>query len=252
MTRRKAPDEFLTWHALESGSLEPNYFMHIVPERKFIYTEVPKTGSSFILSELATAFGRRRVAGNVHRRAHSGLICPRDMGIGPFVQFIEDPETFIFSSVRNPFTRLVSCYLDKFANVVIGDRSYISNTYIAYRRVAGKFVIDGRPLSFAEFVEFACETAPLKYDGHWSRQSDIVSTWIARPHALVRFETLARDFADMLKRIGAVPEQVQRVLASTAATTDQLARGLLTERTKARIVEAYASDFARFDYPTHL
>jgi len=252
MVRRKAPDEFLTWHALESGCLDPNYFMHVVPERKLIYTEVPKTGSSFILSELATAFGRRRAAGNMHRRAHSGLSCPRDMGIGPFVQLVENPETFIFSSVRNPLTRLVSCYLDKFAAVLIGDNSYISNTYIAYRRVAGKFVIDGRPLSFAEFVEFACETAPLKYDGHWSRQADIVSNWIAKPHVLVRFETLSRDFAQVLTRFGADPAQVERVLASAVTTTDHKARDLLTERTRARIVEAYATDFARFDYPIHL
>ena len=252
MARRNAPRDFLKWHALENGSVSPNYFMHVVPDQKLVYVEVPKTASSYIISELVTAFrGRNAPEGNVHRRGRSGLTCPRAMGISQFIELIDDPETFIFASVRNPFTRLVSCYFDKFANVVIGDGSYISNTYIAYQRLVGRPVVDGRPLRFDEFVEFACDTAPLRYDGHWCRQSDIVSSWIAKPHFLVKFETLSRDFGYVLRRFAAGSEQVQQVVTHAVTTTDRKAKDLLTEKTIAKIVEVYSADFLRFGYPTH-
>ena len=251
MARRNAPRDYFKWHALENDSLSPDYFMHVVPERKLIYVEVPKTASSYIIAELVKAFRGSNAEGNIHCRSRSGLKSPRAIGISKFIDLIDDPETFIFTSVRNPFTRLVSCYFDKFSNVAIGDGSYISNTYIAYRRLIGEPAVDGRPLTLDEFVAFACDTAPLRYDGHWCRQSDIVSSWIAKPHFLVKFETLSRDFGYVLRRFAAGSEQVQQVVTHAVTTTDRKAKDLLTEKTIAKIVEVYSADFLRFGYPTH-
>ena len=251
MARRNAPRDYFKWHALENDSLSPDYFMHVVPERKLIYVEVPKTASSYIIAELVKAFRGSNAEGNLHCRSRSGLKSPRAIGISKFVDLIDDPETFIFTSVRNPYTRLVSCYFDKFSNVAIGDGSYISNTYIAYRRLIGEPAVDGRPLTLEEFVAFACDTAPLRYDGHWCRQSDIVPNWIAKPHFVVRFETLSRDLANVMRRFSVRSDRVQEILSCAVPTTDRKARELLTATMTAKIVEAYSVDFARFGYSTH-
>lgn len=249
MARRHSPYELFKWKALESSALSPDYFMHIIPQRKLIYIEVPKSASSYILEKLQelTTSNTNRVT-NIHRRSESGFQSPLSMGIVPFVRFIDDPETLIFTSVRNPYSRIVSCYFDKFSNVTIGDGSYISNVYISYQRIAMRPVSDGGAISFENFVDFACATAPFRFDGHWCRQSDIIPEAIAKPRAIVRFETMQEDFVAVLRALPVGPLLPSPPTTQRPATSERRLKEVLSAGTAARIFGTYAVDFSRFGY----
>jgi len=249
MARRNSPYELFKWKALESSALSPEYFMHILPSHKLIYIEVPKSASSYILEKLqeltkSNASGAK----NIHRRSESGFDSPLSMGIVPFVRLIDDPETLIFTSVRNPYSRLVSCYFDKFSNVTLGDGSYISNVYISYQRIAMRSVSEGGSISFEDFVDFACATAPFRFDGHWCRQSDIIPDAIAIPKAIVRFETMQDDFIAVLRRLPTRPLPPSPPIAQRPATNEKRLKEVLSAGTAARILDTYATDFSRFGY----
>ena len=249
MARRNSPYELFKWKALESSALSPDYFMHILPSYKLIYIEVPKAASSYILEKLQELTNPKTPkAKNIHTRSESGFDSPRSMGIVPFVKLIDDPETLIFTSVRNPYSRIVSCYFDKFSEVIIGDGSYISNIYTSYQRIAIRPVSEGTSISFEAFIEFACATAPLRFDGHWCRQSDIIPDAFAIPKAIVRFETMQEDFIAVLHTLptGRLPPSPP--VAQRPATNERRLKEVLSTGTAARILDTYAADFSRFGY----
>ena len=250
MARRHSPYELFKWKALAATALQPDYFMHVLPSHKLVYVEVPKAASSFVLGELRKRAGPRGAAArNVHQRSESGFSSPLAMGIVPFIRLIDDPSTFIFTTVRNPYARLVSCYFDKFAPVSIGDGSYISNTYLAYGRMTGRSWPDGGRIAFDDFVAFACATAPFRFDGHWCRQTDIVPATIAPPHAILRVETLGSSLPAVLDRVApSQPSGTAQGAGASVATDDPRLRAVLSQGTAALIREAYADDFARFGY----
>ncbi|GAA4477541.1 sulfotransferase family 2 domain-containing protein [Gluconacetobacter asukensis] len=101
-----------------------NNMVHVDPVRKIVYFEVPKAGCSSIKKYLI-----QKMAGNVnydknhsliHDRQKSPLLRPFDLPEGEWYDLMERSGN-IFSFVRNPYSRAVSAYLDKFK---MDERSY--------------------------------------------------------------------------------------------------------------------------------
>lgn len=235
---------------VELETVDIGYFFHVDPARKAIYVEVPKVASSYILSQFAELGGREgHVGPSIHKRSDTGLSSPFDLGPKAFAALLDDPDLFVFTAVRDPFARLVSGYLDKFDGVVVGDGSYVSEVVLGFHDAIGEKAPEGRPLTFAEFVEMACRWAPVAYDGHWARQSRIVPRTFLKPKVL-KFERLAEDLPAVFERLGAAPEQVARIAATRPKTTSDRVADFFTPALVARVADAFAEDFARFDYPT--
>jgi hypothetical protein len=95
-----------------------NYIVHWSRRHRYIYVETPKAGCTTVKSVLQRIeIGSTPVAPehSVHDRAASPLARPLD-DIAAFIEAMQNPSTLKLCFVRNPFTRVVSAYLDKVVN----------------------------------------------------------------------------------------------------------------------------------------
>ena len=149
-------------------------------------------------------------------------------------------DLFTFSFVRNPFTRLLSCYRDKVLYPRAADWPYL------YDREGLCFPIDG---SFADFVEWVAAIPDVAADRHFKSQA---YSLYESDHCLVdwigRIETIHDDWHTVAERC-----DLPRTLAHRKKQQVSLSLG---EAYDARLVEQvrqrYAADFERFGYSDRL
>lgn len=224
-----------------------DYFFHLAPQKKLIYIEVPKAGCTTVKNLLSRSlFGPRPGdPSDCHDRSRSGLLAPSTVGVERFEALIQDPETLVFTVVRNPFARLRSCYLDKFRGVSLSEpwmRHLIGDASLPGRDVAAD------RLSFDSFVRCACATAATTRNGHWAPMDRIVPRDIQVE--IVRLEDLRNGLEPVLDRLDASDEIRALVKPHNATTPDS--EVTWTEPLMAAVRRAYADDFRRFGYdPGH-
>ena len=148
------------------GSDEFEYDINISLRHKYVYVETAKVGCSTIkdtLQRLELDYPEmlRDDFEDIHRRKYSPLISPsQTCGLD---RLLQNPDFFIFCFVRNPYTRLLSVYLDKIVRglpekgeilIAMGlDPSHLS-----------------REISFQEFVDVVCEQSLSQMNPHWRVQ----------------------------------------------------------------------------------
>lgn len=93
--------------------------------------------------------------------------------------------------VRNPFTRLLSSYLEK------GIRAQHGN--IKYKQIPGLIRINKK--GFGDFVTYL-ETGGLNKDKHWWPQTDLIYIPINRLHFIAKVENLNEDLKHVFERLG--------------------------------------------------
>ncbi len=238
------------YNLLKRDGADFEYFTYLYPEKKVIYREVPKVASSFILTTLIMdRHGLNAEIGNMHKQAKSRLLGPRHLDIPSVVQQASDPEGFTFTFVRDPYARLVSCYMDKFANVPIGNGSYISAVVEAWAALVGRQVEKGSPISFDFFCDLAAETAEGCFDGHWAKQSVLVPNGPMKPDFTGKFETLTADLLAVLERINAPDVLLDFVKSKHRKPADrENYASHLSVNARKMIARVYRDDFERFGY----
>ncbi|TGQ66728.1 hypothetical protein EN829_018940 [Mesorhizobium sp. M00.F.Ca.ET.186.01.1.1] len=229
-----------------------DYFFHVFPEQKLIYIEVPKAGCTTVkrlLSICAYGVNQDDRPGAYHIRQQSGLLAPSDVGVKLFESLLRDPETLIFSVVRNPFSRLRSCYLNKFYDLKISDpkNTKLIKQLIGDMSSLSSSDIERDQMSFDSFVKGACATAALGKDGHWSLMSAIIPDSSDFTVEIIKLESLAEGLTPVLDRLGASEE----IRSSQAKPLNQSAPRpeiVWTEPLADAVARAYAEDFRRFGY----
>ncbi|TPE47369.1 sulfotransferase family 2 domain-containing protein [Amaricoccus solimangrovi] len=170
---------------------------------------------------------------------------------------------FRFAVVRDPESRLVSAYLDKFCGEDAG-RPWV------------RAVVDqagGGEITFARFLDYLARVEDAECNPHWRRQTYVLEGH--RIDAWVRLERIAEDFAAIGDRIGRAHldifgERMQSAPSAriswegrpplTEAPASEIAAwraengafppkaAFLTDETRARIREIYAADYAALPY----
>lgn len=189
----------------------PDDLIDVSPRLGLIYVAVPKAASSRIRSNLAAMLGRDTVSGwqsdenwRVHDRRESGLFAPRH-GIVQFHRLATDPDALRFTFVRNPYTRLLSCWADQYRDRPLVPGYGRVEVYLAHRERADPSLPAGpeATLSFADFVRFTCASAEWRIDKHWQVQSDIVDLKGLSFDLVGKTESFAEDFKVVLDHVGA-------------------------------------------------
>jgi hypothetical protein len=216
--------------------------MIFTPDRSVLYVAVPKTGCGSIKTLMAGAVGMLNPADEdfgldqegIHRRwtdrrRSSGL---RPEGIDAM---LTGDGTFRFTSVRDPFERIVSCYLDKVVNE--------ESTYILREDM-----LDRGVQSLAAFLQFVRDQPPHERDRHCRRQVDLCFPGDIAYDLIIRHETFAADLATLIGRLN-VPGLRIPLQDPTKGTDARSAKDALLGPDERDLVrEIYAADFEAFGY----
>lgn len=228
---------------------EINSHFHIIPERGVVYVSVPKVASTTLKGMMARiAVGdpdyRPQKAHNVR---HLPFKRPKDVGFRKFMQEVNGPTWKTFAFVRNPYSRLLSAYLDKFVRKSPEKRR---ETQAQFAEELG--FEPGAPVSFAEFVAAVGTQRPPRMNQHWRPQTLLLQM----PRVSYDFLGRMESFADDLDRLGTF---LGIDLTAYYAVRDAKRTGAgghladhYTPDLKAAVDRIYAKDFELLGYPTEL
>jgi len=174
--------------------------------KEFAIPLLEKTWEAFVIDEWKTIY----LVNNKAAFSSITLCLSQTLGIGVIEasakgylrrldQIGKYSDYFIFSVVRNPYERLVSCY-EHFFNRPGG--SFETQAY-AYP-ISQLLSTSKNPISFDIFAGFVFGQDDIVADRHWRSQHSLLSDRNEKllPHIIGRFETLNEDFSEISKQVG--------------------------------------------------
>ena len=159
-----------------------------LPEHSLVFARIPKCANTSIKTRLSTLISTKNVQ---HPRQNRILEPTNDLFWRKCTKQARwlkpDQYTDLYHSVtsftviRNPLSRLQSCYREK----VLRDKVFPSMKRLGYRN----------DMSFENFVEFTCNLALHEMDVHTQPQTFLITDSKGRlPHFIARLEHLDQDW----------------------------------------------------------
>lgn len=232
---RKTRRRIRRWFASALG-LPGHVDIWWTPQLPVVYVNNPKCGCSTVKNSLKQAQASRyrrdgRLAFEMRADPHAADDCLKRKGIADLTR---GDTRLVISSARNPYTRILSAYLDK---IVSGD-------ICKFHELHGR-----RPASFEAFLDVLTEADPSTLDPHFCPQ-----------HINLALPDVAYDAIFYLENLAPLQQALRRAFGDfeieTYAPHSRSARQKLQEFYTPRAAEIvqrlYAGDFARLGYSTDL
>jgi len=206
----------------------------------YCYFRIPKCASSTVIRTLASydpfiPFSEKDSRGSLAKKSFSGLRSARALKLKSFVK-----KYYLFTFVRNPYTRLLSSY-----------KSKIAGSDSPRYEPARQFILStssDRKLSFEGFIRYL-ESGGLFSDPHWLPQTSMLPVKPGDIDFIGRVETIDKDLEIIINKIfgegtykGAAVRTVGRT-ESSSQTGDYY-----NTETAARVLILYRQDFDSFGY----
>jgi hypothetical protein len=209
---------------------------------RFFYNDMPKTGSSTVIATLAKLKGY----GDHLTRVEAKDLFKTPADLSP-AEVKDIPRYYTFVFVRNPYSRVLSAYLDK----VVGNRAYLT-TRLRKTPLARAYRERGTVPSFAEFLSYL-EHGGLYADGHWAPQTSLLLLPIALYDFIGKLKDIDDDLPEALSHIfpGAeVSEKDLRVYTPHSTNSNKIWEGYYTPELRKVVQRLYPEDFEAFGYPS--
>ena len=218
-----------------------NYLCHWSKKHSFIYMETPKVACTTVKRVLQQAEAGGGLTydkpGVVHDRTRSPLLAPRQ-DLSAFVEAWRAEEYFRFCFVRNPFTRILSCWLDKMVKI-----------QFERKRLAPKLNLKSEnPPTFNVFLSAIAEQKDEECDIHWAPQ-----TYLLRPNRVSysfigRFELFREQFRKICEHLG-ISEYANDLSITWHAThAYEKVKNYMGKQEIELIHRIYERDFRNFGY----
>lgn len=228
---------------------ELNATVYISLEYSYIYFSSPKCACSTVKNTI-----QRKEAElmnivlpkgyNVHK-SHFPLLAIKDIGIEKFFDLLKSENIVKFSIVRNPFTRLLSAYLEK---IVFPDIPFWEGRIELYRR-AGKD--PNKTMTFEEFLQTISQLSFYEMDQHW-RPLTYKLFWDSVDYSYIGyFENLDHDLKNILNIIYSSEVDIKK-RANVPTDANKKLHDYYDESTQALVLDIYREDFLNFNYPQTL
>jgi len=202
----------------------------ISDQHRYVFVELPRTGSTAVAAELTENYGGRSILGK-----HSTY---RD-----FLRIAtpDQSQYFTFSGIRNPLDVAVSRYVQLKTNKGqrFTDPAKLADRNTRVEKMENR-IYKWVQENDATFEQFLSRWYLLPYD-----------TWASLDHKrmdmVLRFENLSDDFAEGLRRIGLDPVRPLPVVNPTPARSREF-EGYYTPRAMDRAVWVFGPYMEQFGY----
>ncbi len=219
-----------------------NYSINISNKYNYMFVETPKVACSTIKvtlqrMELETTelFNKR----NIHKREFSPLIKPSQ--VGNFDKFLNRKKLFKFCFVRNPYTRLLSAYLEKIKLGKNQKRSILLHM--------GKYPYNlNTEISFSEFVHVVCEQSIISMDNHWRIQYYQTFQDHINYDFCGKLENFDQDIKTVLSKINKNYSKYMLSRRTHSTEANNLLEQYYCSELIKKVQEKYAKDFEYFNY----
>lgn len=223
-----------------------NSNMIFTPDRSVLYVSTPKTGCTTIKMIVAARAGLLdpallggRTKGYVHALWAERRPLWSDLSENEREGILEGGGTLRITSIRNPFERLVSCYLNKI--VARAEEFYLAKQLAARGEVT--------MLSFLRFIR---DETPLRRDIHYRVMTDMIRPDSIRFDEIIRYETFESDVRRVMSRLNLADFGVPTPAPFRKTEAGARMHALLGPEETDLIREIYRSDFEAFGYSMDL
>jgi len=209
-----------------------NNAVFISPKRDFLFTKCEKCANVTLRRSLQSLVADKPLPAKFRDvdRWFWPLLQPSDLKLTRIAHINDIP--FKFAVVRNPYSRLLSFYLNaKREN---------------FRKVLGR----STDMDFATFVDYVIAQTPEQMNPHWRVQYYNIFCDVIRYDHFIRFENLEAELRDFMARYAANAE-IHSVHKDQSRAGQKIAAYYTPEIGK-RVREKYAIDFEFFGYPVEL
>lgn len=230
------------------------------PDRRFIFAFVPKVACTNWKCLLRHLHGLPDYLNSklAHARKESGLPFLFDVQ-NPW-GLLNDPTIPKLTCVRNPYTRILSAYLNKIEPFLQTDNANLPSllasafgkifaTIDKFRKLyyPQKLTVDFE--TFVSWLEVADARDPFAADLHWLPQTMILGSGQVEFAHVAKFENLAQDAAHLLAVMGcSIDFPTQREVRFAPTGADGKSQQYYTANIVERVARLYRDDFAVFGY----
>lgn len=214
--------------------------------KNYFYGESPKTGCSTIKRVLIQAELGKRIdfehGAYVHYREFTPFL--KISQVGDLDEYFQRKDIFKFCFVRNPYTRLLSCFLDKI------QKDQVQNQQIKIQlglRTDAKTTI-----TFEEFVDAVMQQPPMFMDQHWRTQYYQTFQLNIDYDFIGKFENFETDFFFVLGQLNIDKEKYYDIANEHVTNANTLIQQYYTQATAEKVYQKYKIDFDYFGYPKSL
>lgn len=226
-----------------------NYNINISLKHQYVYIEVPKaacttiksTLSKFELGALATQWDAQGAPG---RRVHRGIfespfIKPYQIDHDMLQHILTGPDFFKFTFVRSPYSRTLSCYLDKVVKKAPIDEHI--------RQSITKNSAGTSEVSYLDFLKAISSMSTYDMNSHYRPQYQQTFGDTIKFDFIGKQENFAQDFKRLREMIGC-PETCYSI-ANRHKTNASLSTSDYYSEEAAQLTEKiYQQDFRHFNY----
>jgi hypothetical protein len=234
------------------GSIKPLHDFYsltfISLRNQYVYVAVGKAANSTVKHVLFTLEyeGTRFTTRSVHDRQSAPLVSPFQLPPQLLNDALLSPSYFRFAIVRHPYTRLLSCYLDRIQRKAGG----------AYKQIVRQMNInEGDPISFPDFIYLICSQTPYQQNAHWRLQKAELLMDVVTYDFIGKQEQFASDMLTIWSKIAPrlpAPDFVGTNKSPSTTSANARIDDYYTHDLKTRVLKAYAEDFCTFEYSPDL
>lgn len=166
---------------------------------KIIYCRIPKNACTIFTnmmienSAIADRFLTSPLGPHNYLSKHSKALRITDSWV------FKDPDYFKFVVLRNPFKRLVSGYLDKFAKTTVFEKM-AKTVILSVQAEMGTELNLEKSITFEQFIEYLVKTEDSALDAHWRPQNTFLSQGLFEFDLVGQFERLDNTITDLESR----------------------------------------------------